>query len=121
VSNEHPQVTTIRKYLACMDAGDVTAAAALFADCALYVRPPVLAPDGTTGEAIRLVGREAIAAQWATRIGRTTHHVITHAATTGAEAFVEGTAVVNDRAPVLFASHATFDEDGRFARFVAFR
>ena len=115
----HPAVAS---YYAALDAGDDDAAAAAFAENAVYIRP-ALEPAGGDGiEVFR--GRAAIRDLFERRSARKQfgdnlhHHEFRSAAVQGADCFVEGTGVT-DRGPfAVFLAHATLGDDGLITRYI---
>jgi hypothetical protein len=114
---------TMKLYFTCMDTADFETAASLFADDAVYLRPPYtpgqagFASSGTQ----RIEGLADISAFWVMRGKRDTHHVIEIESVTGREWFAEGAVTVDDTETRMFLTHVTFDDNGKVARFVALR
>jgi ketosteroid isomerase-like protein len=112
----------VASYYAALDAGDDDAAAAAFAENAVYIRP-ALEPAGGDGiEVFR--GRAAIRDLFERRSARKQfgdnlhHHEFRSAAVQGADCFVEGTGVT-DRGPfAVFLAHATLGDDGLITRYI---
>jgi ketosteroid isomerase-like protein len=112
----------VASYYAALDAGDDDAAAAAFAEEALYIRP-ALDPAGGDGiEVFR--GRAAIRDLFERRSARKQfgdnlhHHEFRSAAVEGADCFIEGTGVT-DRGPfAVFLAHATLGDDGLITRYI---
>jgi len=112
----------VASYYAALDAGDDDAAAAAFAENAVYIRP-ALEPAGGDGiEVFR--GRAAIRDLFERRSARKQfgdnlhHHEFRSAAVEGADCFVEGTGVT-DRGPfAVFLAHATLGDDGLITRYI---
>jgi hypothetical protein len=113
----------MKLYFRCMDTADFDTSATLFAEDAVYLRPPFtpgqvgFATNGTQ----RVDGLADITAFWAMRGKRNTHHVIETESITGNEWFAEGSVSVDDAEPRTFLTHVTFDEEGKVKRFVALR
>jgi len=111
-------------YYAALDAGDDDAAAATFAEDGVYIRPAL---DGAGGapsiETIR--GREGIRELFARRSERKKlgenlhHHELRSVLVDGRECFIEGVGVTGDGPYAVFLAHATLDEDGLIARYLA--
>jgi hypothetical protein len=114
---------TMKLYFACMDGADFDTAASLFADDAIYLRPPYT--PGQTGFASsgtqRIEGLSDITAFWAMRGKRDTHHVIEIESITDSEWFAEGSVTVDDNETRMFLTNVTFNGDGKVQRFVALR
>jgi len=114
---------TMKQYFACMDSADFVTSAAMFADDAVYLRPPYVpgqaafASSGTQ----RIEGLPAISQFWANRGKRDTHHVIKIESITGNEWFAEGEVSVDDSETRMFLTHVTFNDQGQIERFVALR
>ena len=112
----------VASYYAALDAGDDDAAAAAFAENAVYIRP-ALEPAGGDGiEVFR--GRAAIRDLFERRSARKQfgdnlhHHEFRSAAVEGADCFIEGTGVT-DRGPfAVFLAHATLGDDGLITRYI---
>jgi len=121
--NDTDQSATMKQYFACMDSADFVAAAAMFADDAVYIRPPYVpgqaafASSGTE----RIEGLPAISEFWAQRGKRNTHHVIKIEGISGNEWFAEGEVSVDDSETRMFLTHVTFNDRGQIERFVALR
>jgi hypothetical protein len=121
--NDTDQSATMKQYFACMDSADFVAAAAMFADDAVYIRPPYVpgqaafASSGTE----RIEGLPAISEFWAQRGKRNTHHVIKIEGISGNEWFAEGEVSVDDSETRMFLTHVTFNDQGQIERFVALR
>jgi hypothetical protein len=114
--------TPIERYLGRLDEGDFEAAAALFADGALYLRPGLTPrgpgePGGVAG-LVLLRGRPAILDYFQAR-GRQPHrHVILNSATNGRHCFVEMT-LAGFGAHFESLAVAELDESGLILRYVA--
>jgi hypothetical protein len=114
---------TMKQYFACMDSADFAAAAAMFADDAVYLRPPYVpgqaafASSGTE----RIEGLPAISEFWERRGKRNTCHVIKLEAVSRTEWFAEGEVSVDGSETRLFLTHVTFNDRGQIHRFVALR
>jgi ketosteroid isomerase-like protein len=110
-------------YYAALDAGDDDAAAAAFAEDAVYIRP-ALDPDagGTGTETFR--GRAAIRDLFTMRSARKQfgenlhHHEFRSVAVAGNECFVEGVGVADGAPFAVFIAHATLAPDGLIARYI---
>ena len=113
----------MKLYFKCMDTADFETAASLFADNALYIRPPFVpgaeafASSGTQ----TIDGLPAISAFWDERGKRPTRHVIVVESSSDTEWFAEGVVSVGDSEERLFLSHVTFNHEGKVSRFVALR
>ena len=121
--NDTDQSATMKQYFACMDSADFVAAAAMFADDAVYLRPPYVpgqAAFATSGTE-RIEGLPAISEFWDRRGKRNTHHVIKIEGVSGTEWFAEGEVSVDDSETRMFMSHVTFNDNGQIQRFVALR
>jgi hypothetical protein len=113
----------MKQYFGCMDSADFVTSAAMFAEDAVYLRPPYVpgqAAFATSGTE-RVEGLPAISQFWANRGKRNTHHVIVTESITGNEWFAEGEVSVDDSETRLFLSHVTFNDEGLIQRFVALR
>jgi ketosteroid isomerase-like protein len=114
---------TVAAYYAALDAGDDDAAAAAFAEDAVYIRPALDSAAGGVGiEVFR--GRAAIRDLFERRSARKQfgdnlhHHEFRSAAVEGANCFIEGTGVT-DRGPfAVFLAHATLGDDGLITRYI---
>ena len=90
--NDTDKSATMKQYFACMDSADFVTSAAMFADDAVYIRPPYVrgqaafASSGTE----RIEGLPAIGEFWEHRGKRNTHHVIKIEGISGSEWFAEG-------------------------------
>ena len=121
--NDTDKSATMKQYFACMDSADFVTSAAMFADDAVYIRPPYVrgqaafASSGTE----RIEGLPAISEFWAHRGKRNTHHVIKTEGISGNEWFAEGEVSVDDSETRLFLTHVTFNGKGQIERFVALR
>jgi hypothetical protein len=111
-------------YFAALDAGDDEAAAAAFAEDAVYIRP-ALTETGATGNLEVIRGRDRILEFLAQRRKRVTagqyahRHEVRAAAIDGHRCFVEAL-MVTDASPVgVFLAHATFDGEMRISRYIA--
>jgi hypothetical protein len=113
----------MKLYFACMDSADFETAASLFADDAVYLRPPFVpgqaafASSGTE----TIAGLAAISDFWSMRGKRNTRHVIEVESITNREWFAEGSVTVDDNETRLFLTHVTFNSAGKVQRFVALR
>jgi hypothetical protein len=121
--NDAEKSATMKQYFACMDSADFVTSAAMFADDAVYIRPPYVpgqaafASSGTE----RIEGLPAISEFWAQRGKRNTHHVIKVEGISGNEWFAEGEVSVDDSETRMFLTHITFNDQGQIERFVALR
>jgi hypothetical protein len=121
--NNTDKPAMMKQYFACMDSADFAAAAAMFADDAVYLRPPYVpgqaafASSGTE----RIEGLAAISEFWNRRGKRNTHHVIQIESISDGEWFAEGEVSVDDSETRLFLAHVTFNDEGQIRRFVALR
>jgi SnoaL-like domain len=121
--NDADKSATMKQYFACMDSADFVTSAAMFADDAVYIRPPYVpgqaafASSGTE----RIEGLPAISEFWAQRGKRNTHHVIKVEGISGNEWFAEGEVSVDDSETRMFLTHVTFSDQGQIERFVALR
>jgi hypothetical protein len=121
--NDADKSATMKQYFACMDSADFVTSAAMFADDAVYIRPPYVpgqaafASSGTE----RIEGLPAISEFWAQRGKRNTHHVIKIEGISGNEWFAEGEVSVDDSETRMFLTHVTFNDQGQIKRFVALR
>jgi hypothetical protein len=121
--NDAEKSATMKQYFACMDSADFVTSAAMFADDAVYIRPPYVpgqaafASSGTE----RIEGLPAISEFWAQRGKRNTHHVIKIEGISGNEWFAEGEVSVDDSETRMFLTHITFNDQGQIERFVALR
>jgi Nuclear transport factor 2 (NTF2) domain len=114
---------TMKQYFGCMDSADFVTAAEMFADDAVYLRPPFVpgqAAFAGTGTQ-KIEGLPAISAFWEQRGKRATHHVIQIESITDTEWFAEGSVSVDDSEERLFLTHVTFNDAGLIKRFVALR
>ena len=113
----------LASYYAALDAGDDDAAAAAFAEDAVYIRP-ALDPgeDGPGAETVH--GRAAIRDVFARRSTRKQvgenlhHHEFRSVAFAGPECFVEGIGVTDQAPFAVFLAHATLAPDGLIARYI---
>jgi hypothetical protein len=122
VSNQS-KPSIMKLYFACMDSADFKTAASLFAEDAVYLRPPFVPgqdPFSSSGTE-RIAGLDAIKAFWERRGKLKTNHVIEVESVTEHEWFAEGSVSVDDSETRLFLSHVTFNGEGRVQRFVALR
>ena len=121
--NDTDKSATMKQYFACMDSADFVTSAAMFADDAVYIRPPYVpgqaafASSGTE----RIEGLPAISEFWAQRGKHNTHHVIKIEGISGNEWFAEGEVSVDDSETRMFLTHVTFNDQGQIKRFVALR
>jgi len=121
--NDTDKSAMMKRYFACMDSADFVTSAAMFADDAVYIRPPYVpgqaafASSGTE----RIEGLPAISEFWARRGKRNTHHVIKIDGISGNEWFAEGEVSVDDSEARMFLTHVTFNDQGQIERFVALR
>jgi Nuclear transport factor 2 (NTF2) domain len=121
--NDTDKSATMKQYFACMDSADFVTSAAMFADDAVYIRPPYVpgqaafASSGTEN----IEGLPAIIKFWDQRGKRNTHHVIKVEGISGNEWFAEGDVSVDDSETRLFLTHVTFNDKGQIERFVALR
>ena len=103
------------RYFRAIDAGDVEATTAAFADDALYIRPSLEVPG--TLETIR--GRHELRAFFTRRGQLPFRHEVRAVAVDGKDCFVEGAAYVEDRPTNTFLAHVTLDDDGLIKRYFA--
>jgi ketosteroid isomerase-like protein len=111
-------------YYAALDAGDDDAAAATFAEDAVYLRPAL---DPAAGAPVVEIfrGRDGIRGLFARRsarkeLGENLHrHELRSVLVDGRECFIEGVGVCGDVPYAVFLAHATLDEDGLIARYNA--
>jgi ketosteroid isomerase-like protein len=116
--------SAVASYYRALDAGDDDAAAAAFAEDAVYIRPALDPAAG--GDGIEVVrGRAAIRDFFMRRSARKQfgenlhHHEFRSVAVEGADCFVEGVGVT-DRGPfAVFVAHATLGDDGLITRYIA--
>jgi len=107
-------------YFAALDAGDDAAATACFAADATYIRPAL----ETAGLDV-ISGRDRIAEflelrRERQRQGEYAHrHELRSAAVEARECFVEADMVADTGTVGIFMAHATFDDDGLIARYIA--
>jgi SnoaL-like domain len=115
--------TIMKRYFECMDSADFETSASMFADDALYVRPPYVPGEApfTSSGTQRIDGLPAIVDFWRDRGRRNTHHTIKQDCVSGNDWFAEGVVVVDDSAERLFLTHVTFNDDNKIQRFVALR
>lgn len=121
--NDSGKSVTMKQYFACMDSADFATAAAMFAEDAVYLRPPYVpgqAAFATSGTE-RIEGLPAISEFWERRGKRNTHHVIKIESISGSEWFAEGEVSVDGSETRMFLSHVTFNDKGQIQRFVALR
>jgi hypothetical protein len=113
----------MKLYFKCMDTADFETAASLFAEDAVYVRPPFTPGQVGFGDggSTTFDGLDAINEFWALRGKRNTNHVILTDSVTGDEWFAEGSVTVDGAEPRTFLTHVTFNSDGKVKRFVALR
>jgi ketosteroid isomerase-like protein len=102
-------------YFTALDAGDVYATTAAFADDALYIRPSLEVPG--TLEIAR--GREELHEFFCNRGKRPFRHEVRACAVDGCDAFVEGVATEDGKELNSFLVHAVLDEDGLITRYFA--
>jgi ketosteroid isomerase-like protein len=103
------------RYFRAIDAGDVEATTAAFADDALYVRPSLEVPG--TLETIR--GRDELRA-YLTRRGKLPfRHEVRACVVDGNDCFVEGAAYAEERLTNTFLAHVTLDDSGLISRYFA--
>jgi ketosteroid isomerase-like protein len=111
-------------YYTALDAGDDDAAAATFAEDAVYIRPAIAPAAGAPVVEI-FRGRDGIRALFAQRsarkeLGENLHrHELRAFVVDGRECFIEGVGVSGGRPYAVFLAHATLDEDGLIARYNA--
>jgi ketosteroid isomerase-like protein len=104
-------------YYRALDAGEVDATVATFADDAVYIRP-TLPPTDPGLEVIR--GRHALREFFAARGKQPHRHEVRACAVDGPRCFVEGVAGVEGEPPThVFLVHATLDADGLIERYFA--
>ena len=113
----------VASYYAALDAGDDDAAAAAFAEDAVYIRPALDPAAGGGGiEVFR--GRAAIRDLFERRSARKQfgdnlhHHEFRTAAVEGADCFIEGTGVTDGGPFAVFVAHATLGDDGLITRYI---
>jgi hypothetical protein len=123
MSNDTDKSATMKQYFACMDSADFVTSAAMFADDAVYLRPPYVAGQAAFASSgtERIEGLPAISKFWEQRGKRGTHHVIKIESTSGSEWFAEGEVSVDDSETRMFLTHVTFSDKGQIERFVALR
>lgn len=107
-------------YYRALDAGDDDAAAATFAEVAVYIRP------GLQGRGIEIIrGRNAIrefleGRRERQKLGEYPHrHELLAGAVDGSRCFVEGLMVTDEGPTGVFLAHATFDDAGLITRYIA--
>jgi ketosteroid isomerase-like protein len=103
------------RYFTALDAGDVDATTAAFADDALYIRPSLEVPG--TLEVAR--GRQELYEFFRNRGTRLFRHEVRACAVDGRDAFVEGVATEDGRELNSFLVHAVLDADGLITRYFA--
>ena len=103
------------RYFTALDAGDVEATTAAFADDALYIRPS-LEVQGTLEIAS---GREELHAYFVARGKKPFRHDVRACAIDGPDVFVEGVATQDGNELNSFLSHAVIGEDGLIRRYFA--
>ena len=114
----------LAEYYAALDAGDDAAAAATFAEDAVYIRP-ALDPAGGAPLVEIFRGRDGISGLFARRsarkeLGENLHrHELRSVVVDGPDCFIEGVGVTGDGPYAVFLAHATLDEDGLIARYNA--
>jgi ketosteroid isomerase-like protein len=108
-------MSPLDRYYAALDAGDIEATLACFADDAVYVRPSL---DGPGLESVR--GRDELRAFFVARGKREYRHAVRLCAVDGRKCFVEGIAGVEGEPPThAFLVQATIEDDGRISRYFA--
>lgn len=111
-------------YYQALDAGDDDAAAATFAEDAVYIRPALQESGGARGIEI-MRGRKAIRELLGSRrerqkLGEYQHrHELTAAVVDGSRCFVEGVMTTGQGPTGVFLAHATFDDAGLISRYIA--
>ena len=114
----------LRSYYEALDAGDDDGAAAAFAEDAVYIRP-ALEPAGAAPAVEVFHGRTGIRELFARRSERKSRgenlhrHELHSVVVDGRDCFVEGVGVTDDGPYAVFLAHATLDEHGLIARYVA--
>ena len=103
------------RYFAALDAGDVAATTAAFADDALYIRPSLEKP-GTLEIAL---GHEELLESFVARGKRPFRHEVRACAVDGRDTFVEGVATMDGDELNSFLVHAVIDEEGLIRRYFA--
>jgi hypothetical protein len=113
----------MKRYFECMDSADFETSASMFADDAVYLRPPYVPGEApfTSSGTQRIEGLPAIVNFWRDRGRRNTHHTIKLDCVSGNDWFAEGVVAVDDSAERLFLTHVTFNDDNKIERFVALR
>ena len=113
----------VASYYAALDAGDDDAAAAAFAEDAVYIRP-ALDPSSEQAGIETVRGRAAIRDLFARRsalkeLGEILHHhELRSVAVDGADCFVEGVGVTEEGPFAVFLAHATLGDDGLITRYI---
>ena len=111
-------------YYEALDAGDDDGAAAAFAEHAVYIRP-TLEPAGDAPVVEVFLGRTGIRELFARRserkrLGENLHrHELRSVVVEGQECFIEGLGVTDDGPYAVFLAHATLDDEGLIARYMA--
>ncbi len=103
------------RYFRAIDAGDVEATTAAFADDALYIRPSLEVP----GKLETIRGREELREYFRRRGKLPFRHEVRACAVDGPACFVEGAAYVEDKLTSTFLAHVTPDDDGLIKRYLA--
>jgi ketosteroid isomerase-like protein len=103
------------RYFSAIDAGDVEATTAAFADDALYIRPSLEVPG--TLETIR--GRDELRAFFTRRGKLPFRHEVRALAVAGNDCFVEGAAYAEETLTSSFLAHVTLDDGGLIKRYFA--
>ena len=118
-----PNETTLRSYMDAIDAADYEAAASYFADDAVYLRPALNKHREAAAvlPQTRLDGLDNIRELWRQRGKQDTRHEFRWVSTTESETFVEGELVFDGTMTAPFMCHASFNAEGKIARFIAMR
>jgi len=103
------------RYFTALDAGDVDATTAAFAEDALYIRPSLEVPG--TLEIAR--GREELHEYFRNRGKRPFRHEVRACAVDGRDVFVEGVATEEGKELNSFLAHAVLDVEGLITRYFA--
>ena len=103
------------RYFRAIDAGEVEATTAAFADDALYIRPSLEVPG--TLETIR--GWDELRAYFTRRGKLPFRHEVRAVAVDGNDCFVEGAAYAEEELTSSFLAHVTLDDDGLIKRYFA--
>jgi ketosteroid isomerase-like protein len=103
------------RYYTALDAGDVEATTAAFADDAFYIRPSL----EVTGTLEIASGREELHAYFVARGKKPFRHDLRACAVDGPDVFVEGVATQDGKELNSFLAHAVIGEDGLIRRYFA--